>query len=91
MERRIMFVQGELFSDVLFPIAHAESSSGTLIDTDFGKNMWVPIDEAIKNEEKDSFDCIDLIAKVLRMIQDGSVQDTPFVYQEVIKKGDKRP
>jgi hypothetical protein len=39
-ERRIMYKGGELFSDLMFPIAYADTYSGDLIeDTDFGHNM----------------------------------------------------
>lgn len=91
MERRIMFVKDELFSDVLFPITYADEYEGELINTEFGENMWVPIEEAIANDMKDRFDCIEAISKVLEAIKDGTVYTMPFLYQEVMKRGDERP
>ncbi|HEY0907907.1 MAG TPA: NUDIX hydrolase [Candidatus Paceibacterota bacterium] len=86
MERRIMHVDGKLFSDVLFPIAYADNYSGTLANTGFGENMWVGIDQAIKNESH-PFDSIGSIKKVLELIRDGKIDSTPFFYTEDIKKG----
>ncbi|MEI6057594.1 MAG: NUDIX domain-containing protein [bacterium] len=85
-ERRIMYKSGELFSDLLFPIAYADSSSGELlVDSDFGHNMWVSIDEAIENES-DEFDSIKSITTVLKAIRDGSIQKTPFFFEESVKR-----
>ncbi len=85
-ERRIMYKSGELFSDLMFPIAYADSSSGTLIaDTDFGHNMWVPLDEAIKNDESDSFDSIKAISTTLHAIKDGTIKTIPFFFTEEIR------
>ena len=84
-ERRIMYKSGELFSDLMFPIAYADEYFGDLIeDSDFGHNMWVPIDEAIKNES-DEFDSIKGITTVLKAIRDGSIDKIPFFMEEVIK------
>ncbi|MEK7463927.1 MAG: NUDIX hydrolase [Patescibacteria group bacterium] len=84
-ERRIMYKSGELFSDLMFPIAYADEYFGDLIeDSDFGHNMWVPIDEAIKNES-DEFDSIKGITTVLKAIRDGSIDKLPFFMEEVIK------
>jgi 8-oxo-dGTP pyrophosphatase MutT (NUDIX family) len=85
-ERRIMYKAGEIFSDVMFPIAHADEYFGDLIeDSDFGHNMWVPIDEAIKNEQIDEYDSINTIVTVLKAIKDGSIYKMPFIFEEVIK------
>ncbi|MEI8062020.1 MAG: NUDIX hydrolase [bacterium] len=84
-ERRIMYKSGELFSDLLFPIAYADSSSGELIvNSNFGHNMWVPIDEAIKNESAE-FDSIRSINIVLKAIKDGSVDKLPMFFNEEIQ------
>lgn len=81
-ERRIMYRGGELFSDVMFPITYTDSHQGELqIDTDFGHHMWVPIDEAIKNESAE-FDSIRTIPKVLQCIKDGSIDTMPFLFAE---------
>ena len=82
-ERRIMYTSGEIFSDVLFPIAYADSFQGELqSDTNFGHNMWVPIDQAIENESAD-FDSIKSITKVLAHIKNG--EPVPFFFEENIQ------
>jgi ADP-ribose pyrophosphatase YjhB (NUDIX family) len=87
MERRMMYVSGKLFSDVVFPIAYADSFSGELaVDTEFGHNMWVSIDEAIENELGD-FDTIRKIPDVLRSIKSGKIASLPFFYDEDVQKG----
>jgi 8-oxo-dGTP pyrophosphatase MutT (NUDIX family) len=84
-ERRIMYKGGELFSDLMFPIAYADTYSGDLIeDTDFGHNMWVSIDEAIKNESAE-FDSIRSINIALRAIKDGNICSLPFFFKEEIQ------
>lgn len=84
-ERRIMYKSGELFSDLLFPIAYADSYSGELIiDSNFGHNMWVSIDEAIKNESAE-FDSIKSITLALKAIKDGSIKSLPFFFKEEIQ------
>ncbi|MDO8582673.1 MAG: NUDIX hydrolase [bacterium] len=84
-ERRIMYKSGELFSDVVFPIAYADFSAGELLPTtDFGHNMWLPIDEAIENESAE-FDSIKSIATVLRAIKDSSITKLPFFFEESIQ------
>ena len=88
MERRIMYKKGKFFSDVFFPIAYAENSSGTLRDTEFGKNFWVPIEEAIKNES-DENDSIVGIRKVLEAIKTGTIDALPFFFDEVFQDNQK--
>lgn len=84
-ERRIMYKSGELFSDLMFPIAYADSYSGELIEhTDFGHNMWVSIDGAIKNESTE-FDSIRSINIALRAIKDGTIGQMPFFFKEEIQ------
>lgn len=84
-ERRIMYKSGELFSDLMFPIAYTDNYSGELIeDTDFGHNMWVPIDEAIENESAE-FDSIRSINIALRAIKDGTIGTIPFFFKEEIQ------
>lgn len=85
-ERRIMYRSGTLFSDVVFPIAYADTYAGELIhETAFGRNIWVPIDEAIANESAE-FDSIKTITIVLRAIKDGSVQGLPCLFYEETQK-----
>lgn len=85
IERRIMYKSGELFSDLLFPITYTNKYSSELIsDTEFGHNMWVPINQAIKNESAD-YDSIKSIVKVLKVIKKGSVKKLPFFYNEEIQ------
>lgn len=87
MHRRFMYLGGELFSDIFFPIAYADSSSGSLIeDSDFGHNMWVPIDQAIKNESTE-FDSITSLVTVLKAIREGSIHTLPFFYIEDTQRG----
>lgn len=88
MQRRIMYVKGELFSDILFPIAYSNSFIGNLIeDTEYGHNMWTEIDQAIKNESVE-FDSIKKLPDVFRAIADGSIKNLPFFYEEDIQSGD---
>ena len=90
-ERRIMYRGNELFSDLMFPIAYTDSSSGTLKDdSDFGHNMWVPIDEAIQNESAE-FDSIRSITIVLKAIKDGTISKLPFFFKEEIQSDDTLP
>ncbi len=88
IQRRIMYVKDELFSDVLFPIAYTSNHSGELIDTEFGKNMWVPIDQAIQNESAE-FDSLKAIAKVLVAIRNGKIDTLPFFYEEDEQVGER--
>ncbi len=84
-DRRIMYQGGELFSDIVFPIAYSDAASGALLaDSDYGHNMWVPIDEAIANDSK-TFDCIRAIFTVLKAVRDGSIATMPFFFQESIQ------
>src|SRR5574343_24559 len=84
-ERRIMYKSGELFSDLVFPIAYADTYTGELIsDTDFGHNMWVSIDDAIKNESAE-FDSIKSINIVLKAIKDGKIVQLPFFFNDGIQ------
>jgi hypothetical protein len=85
-ERRIMYMNGEIFSDILFPIAYTDAYAGELIpDTVFGHNMWVPIDEAIENESAE-FDSIVKIKETLEAIRGGKVKKLPFFFSENIQK-----
>lgn len=84
-ERRIMYKGGEIFSDVMFPITYSDSVSGELIeDTEFGHNMWVSIEEAIKNESVE-FDYIQGIRTTLLAIKNGSIKKMPFFFKEEIQ------
>jgi ADP-ribose pyrophosphatase YjhB (NUDIX family) len=82
IERRMMYVGDNLFSDVFFPIGYANHAEGELIaESDFGLNFWVPIEDAIKNDSGD-FDTIKKIPDVLRTVHDGSIAKLPFFYEE---------
>lgn len=84
-ERRVMYKSEELFSDLLFPIAYANSFQGSLeIETEFGYNKWVSIDEAIKNESAE-FDSIKSITTVLRAIRAGKIGTLPFFFEECVQ------
>ena len=82
MMRRLMYIENELFSDVIFPIVYTDKYSGTLLqNSDYGENMWVSIDEAIKNESA-KFDSIISLPKVLRAVKKGALNKMPFFYEE---------
>jgi NUDIX domain len=81
IERRMMYIGGALFSDIIFPIAYADHAEGELIDTEFGRNLWVSIEDAIKNESSE-FDSIKMIPHVLKAIQNGTIAKLPFFYEE---------
>lgn len=86
IERRRLYKNGELFSDVLFPICYSSTSSGTLLSaTPFGENYWVPIEQAIKNDTR-PFDSIQAIPKVLKAIQNKTLATLPFFCDETIQK-----
>jgi hypothetical protein len=88
-ERRIMYTSNELFSDVMFPIAYADVCDGTLLeDTEFGHNMWVSIDEAIKNDSAE-FDSIQSIVTVLKAIKNKTIKKLPFFFEETIQSDGK--
>ncbi len=84
-ERRIMYKSGEIFSDVIFPIAYTNASEGQLIeDSEFGHNMWVPIKEAIKNESVE-FDSLPSIVTVLQALENGMLDILPSFFKETIQ------
>lgn len=80
-ERRIMYKNGQLFSDVLFPICYADTHAGTLSDTDYGHNFWTPIADAILNES-DPHDSIASITTVLDAVQTKKITSLPLFYVE---------
>ncbi|RYF28706.1 MAG: hypothetical protein EOO17_04440 [Chloroflexi bacterium] len=84
-ERRMLYGNNKLFSDILFPICYATSYSGELVDTDYGHNFWTDIDSAIDNEQKDSHDSIQSIVYILQAIRDGNINTLPLFYNETIK------
>ena len=87
IQRRTMYINNELFSDVIFPIAYSDEYEGELIvDSGYGHNIWVDIDEAIKNESLE-FDSIKKLPDVLRAIKDGTVFKMPFFYNEDVQSG----
>lgn len=84
-ERRILYKNGEIFSDVMFPITYTNECAGELVvDSNFGHNMWVPIEQAILNESSE-FDSIKGIKKALEAIQDGTISNIPFFFEENIQ------
>mgnify|MGYP003431132126 FL=1 len=84
-ERRIMYKEGEIFSDLMFPIAYSEKCKGELIiDSNFGHNMWVGIDQAIKNESAE-YDSLQSIVKILKVIKKGKIKSMPFLFEENIQ------
>ncbi|MSR71120.1 MAG: NUDIX domain-containing protein [Candidatus Taylorbacteria bacterium] len=84
-ERRLLYLKEELFSDMLFPIAYADEYEGEIVNTEFGDNMWVSIDEAIKNESIE-FDSIKTIVDILKLIKNGKIDKAPFIYNEIVQR-----
>lgn len=85
IQRRMMYVKGELFSDVVFPIAYSDSASGELLkETEYGHNMWVDIDKAIENDRV-KFDSIRKLPEVLQAIKDAKINSLDFFYEEDIQ------
>jgi ADP-ribose pyrophosphatase YjhB (NUDIX family) len=85
IERRHLYKNRDLFSDVLFPICYATEHSGELQEmTAFGRNFWMDIGEAIALNER-PYDSIASITKVLRAIQSGEVGNLPFFYEETVQ------
>ena len=86
IERRQLYKNDKLFSDVLFPICYADSHEGDLEEmTEFGRNYWEKIDQAIINDTRE-FDSIQAIVKVLKAIQNGTVDSLPFFCDERIQR-----
>lgn len=88
IQRRTMYIRNELFSDVLFPIAYSDECDGELLtDTEYGHNMWVDIDEAMKNESAE-FDSIKMLPEVFKAVKNGTVMKMTFFYEEDIQSGE---
>lgn len=86
IERRQLYKEDELFSDVIFPICYASSYSGNLLMISaFGENYWAPIEQAIENDSR-QFDSIQAIPKVLRAIKNNSLATLPFFCDETVQK-----
>ncbi len=84
-ERRVMYKNNEIFSDVMFPITYTSVVNGELLaDTKFGHNMWLPINEAIKNESVD-YDSLKTIVKVLKAVKNNKIKSLPFFFEENIQ------
>ena len=83
LERRIFYKDNHLFSDVLFPICLCIQPVGEPIVTEFGENMWVPIDQAIINDSR-PHDSIESLPKVLRAIRDNNLDSLIGFYNENI-------
>ena len=82
LERRILYKDGTLFSDVFFPFCIAESHSGIPITTEYGENGWVPIETAIENDAR-QYDRIESIARVLLAIQAGTSLNEGFYHEQI--------
>jgi 8-oxo-dGTP pyrophosphatase MutT (NUDIX family) len=88
IQRRGMYIKGELFSDVIFPICYSDEHEGELVEnSEYGHNMWVDIDEAIKNDSAE-FDSIKSLPKVLNAVKDGTIFKLPFFYDEDTQSGE---
>lgn len=80
-ERRRLYKEGKLFSDVIFPICYADSYEGELASTKFGQNFWVPINQAYINTRR-PFDSIASIAECLSALRDGTLDSLGMFYKE---------
>ncbi len=81
IERRRLYKDSELFSDVIFPICYADNYNGELTSTEFGENFWTPIEQAITNASR-PFDSIASIVTCLEAIRDGKLGALTMFYKE---------
>lgn len=80
--RRYLYKDGQLFSDVFFPIVYSDHYSGELmVENEYGENMWVNIDEAIKNESA-TYDSLKSLPRILEAIRKGKIGSLEFFYEE---------
>ena len=84
IERRRKYENGELFSDTIFPITYADKYTEDLIDTEFGHNVWVSIDQAIKNESN-PHDSLQTIPKILKALKKGALTKLLLFYEDTIQ------
>lgn len=83
IDRRMLYRNGGIFSDIIFPICYADTFSGELLEkTDYGEHIWNDIDEAIKNEDKDRDDKILSLVPVLQAIKNETIFQMPFFFKE---------
>jgi len=88
IERRRLYQSGALFSDVLFPIFYAHAHTGNLVEeNEFGRNFFVPIAQAIRNESS-PFDSLQSLPRVLRSIQRGTINKLSFFFTEATQESD---
>lgn len=85
MERRILYQDEKLFSDVLFPFCLSSDTVGEPITTEFGENFWVTIDEAVVNDSR-QHDHIDYIPKLLTALENNTLDDLQGFYHEQIAR-----
>lgn len=78
--RRII-INVDYDSDILYHFAVCASPKGTLIETVFGTNSWVPIDEAIKNERKKNI-VIRPLVTLLKQLKVKPISKIVFSYKE---------
>lgn len=82
IERRRLYHNEELFSDIIFPICYTDVYTGKLTtESRFGHNHWVSISRAIQNDSR-SFDTIQSIPKVLQAIDNNMVDSLDFFFTE---------
>lgn len=84
-ERRIVYENDQLFSDVLFPFCICNTPIGDPLTTEFGENFWVPISQAISNDTRPG-DRIEYIPKVLQALRDGTLEQLQGFYHEQIAR-----
>ncbi len=86
IERRFLYADNELFSDVYFPVYYTKKYSGVLRDTEFGENMWVDIDQAILNESA-LYDSLVSLKNTLIAIRDNKIDSLSYFYIETTQNG----
>ncbi len=72
---------GELSSDILFHLAVTYNATGEGRDTLYGRNFWIPINEAIRNEKSKRY-TIQPLVTLLRKLKKVSASKIPLFYTE---------
>jgi len=82
-DRRILYQEDELFSDIIFPICYTNTFSGELLkETEYGQHMWNPIDKAIEYEKEHKNDNIKSLIVVLTAIQENNIKSIKPFFNE---------
>lgn len=79
--RSIYYEQDKLFTDILFQICIADQFVGDLVNTEFGLNYWVDIEQAFQNEFN-SKTPVKGVVELLMSIKEGRKIEGVFYYEE---------